>query len=80
MNPGDELFEAVSLVQTRKIEPFPIILAGDPSHWKGLLDWIQNSLVARGKVGEAEVEILQIGETPEAVLKLLKKDDVKGGS
>ena len=76
----DELFEAVTLVQTKKIDPFPIILAGDPSHWQGLLDWIKNSLVARGKVGEAEVNILQIAQTPEAVLKLLKKDDVQGGS
>ena len=69
----DELFEAVTLVQTRKIEPFPIILAGDRAHWQGLLDWIQNSLVARGKVGEQEAKILQIAETPQAVIEILKK-------
>jgi uncharacterized protein (TIGR00730 family) len=68
----DELFEAVTLVQTRKIESFPIILAGDRSHWQGLLDWIQNSLVTRGKVGAQEAKILQIAETPEAVIEILK--------
>jgi len=68
----DELFEAVTLVQTRKIESFPIILAGERAHWQGLLDWIQNSLVARGKVGEKEAKILQIAETPEAVVEILK--------
>ena len=72
----DELFEAVTLVQTRKIEPFPIILAGDRSHWQGLLDWIQNSLVARGKVGESEAKILQIAETPEAAIEILKANQV----
>ena len=70
----DELFEAVTLVQTRKIEPFPIILAGERSHWQGLLDWIQNTLVARGKVGAAEAKILQLAETPEAVLEILRQD------
>jgi len=72
----DELFEAVTLVQTKKIEPFPIILAGAREHWQGLLDWIQNSLVARGKVGESEAKILQWAETPKGVLKILKKNQI----
>ena len=76
----DELFEAVTLVQTKKIEPFPIVLAGDRAHWQGLLDWIQNSLVARGKVGATEANILQLAETPEAVLEILKKNHVGGVS
>ena len=74
----DELFEAVTLVQTRKIEPFPIILAGDRNHWQGLLDWIQKSLVTRGKVGEQEAKILQIAETPEAVIEILAKHQNRG--
>lgn len=76
----DELFEAVTLVQTRRIEPFPIILAGERAHWQGLLDWIQNSLVARGKVGAEEAKILQMAETPEAVLEILKRNHVGGVS
>ena len=69
----DELFEAITLVQTKKIESFPIVLAGDRNHWQGLLDWIQNSLVTRGKVGAEEAKILQIAETPEAVIEILRK-------
>ncbi len=76
----DELFEAVTLVQTKKIKPFPIILAGNPAHWQGLLDWIQSALVARGKVREEEVSILQLAETPEAVLEILKKNHIEGGA
>jgi uncharacterized protein (TIGR00730 family) len=76
----DELFEAVTLVQTKKIEPFPIILAGHRAHWQGLFDWIHDSLVARGKVRAEEVKILQIAETPEAVLEILKKNHVGGAS
>jgi len=72
----DELFEAVTLVQTKKIDPFPIILAGETAHWQGLLDWIQTSLVARGKVGESEAKILQVAQTPEAVLEILKKNQI----
>ena len=74
----DELFEAVTLVQTKKIKPFPIVLAGQQAHWQGLLDWIQSSLVARGKVGASEANILQLAETPEAVLELLRKNHVGG--
>ena len=76
----DELFEAVTLVQTKRIEPFPIILAGNRSHWQGLLDWIENSLVARGKVGASEARILQMAETPQAVLEILKRNHVGGVS
>jgi len=74
----DELFEAVTLVQTKRIKSFPIILAGDRAHWQGLLDWIQNSLVARGKVGADDARILQVAETPEAVLEILKRNQVGG--
>ena len=72
----DELFEAVTLVQTKKIDPFPIILAGERAHWQGLLDWIQNSLVARGKVDVADARILQMAETPQAVLGILEKNQI----
>lgn len=72
----DELFEAVTLVQTKKIEPFPIILAGSRAHWQGLVDWIQNSLVARGKVGANEAKIIQMAETPGEVLKILSDANI----
>jgi uncharacterized protein (TIGR00730 family) len=71
----DELFEAVTLVQTKKIRPTPVILAGDHGYWDGLLDWIRDTLVARGKVSSDEAGILQRATDPAAVLRLL---DQKG--
>lgn len=67
----DETFEAVTLVQTRKVEAFPVILAGDDAYWEGLLSWIQGTLVARGKVRADEVGILKRARTPEEVVALL---------
>jgi uncharacterized protein (TIGR00730 family) len=69
----DELFEAVTLIQTRKVKPFPVILAGEHQFWDGLIDWIHGTVVKRGKVRDAEVEILQRAQTPADVLKILKR-------
>ena len=67
----DETFEAVTLVQTRKVKAFPVILAGDDAYWEGLLRWIEDTLVARGKVRADEVGILKRARTPEEVVQLL---------
>lgn len=69
----DELFEAVTLIQTRKVKPFPVILAGEHQYWDGLINWINQTVVKRGKVKDAEVGILQRAETPAEVLKILKR-------
>ena len=44
----DEMFEAVTLVQTRKVKPFPVILAGEDQYWDGLIKWIRETVVRRG--------------------------------
>ena len=69
----DELFEAVTLIQTRKVKAFPVILAGEPEYWDGLLAWLRNTVVPRGKVREEELAILQRAQTPKDVLRILKK-------
>ena len=69
----DELFEAVTLIQTKKVKPFPVILAGDDDYWDGLFEWIHGTLVARGKARADEVQILKRARTPEDVLRLLKE-------
>jgi uncharacterized protein (TIGR00730 family) len=50
----DELFESLTLVQTRKMTRFPIVLIGR-DYWRGLISWMRASLVTRGAVGEADV-------------------------
>lgn len=71
----DELFEAVTLVQTRKIDAMPVILVGSDGYWDGLLGWIQGTLVARGKVRADEVGILKRAKDAEEVLRLLEAHD-----
>jgi uncharacterized protein (TIGR00730 family) len=69
----DELFEAVTLIQTKKVKPFPVILVGDDGFWDGLFTWITGTLVPRGKVRGDEVEILQRARTAKDVLRILKR-------
>jgi uncharacterized protein (TIGR00730 family) len=68
----DEMFEAVTLVQTRKVKPFPIVLVGEDSYWDGLIEWISTTLVKRGKVSPGDVEILKRARGPEEVLAILE--------
>jgi uncharacterized protein (TIGR00730 family) len=67
----DELFEAITLIQTRKIKPIPVILVGDDDYWEGLLAWVRRILVARGKVRADEVEIMKRARTPEEMVRIL---------
>ncbi len=67
----DELFEAVTLIQTKKIDNFPIILF-DTSYWKGLMEWIKNTLLERGKISQEETEIFKFSDSPEEVVKIVK--------
>ena len=69
----DELFEALTLVQTRKVPAFPVILAGDDDFWEGLLTWLSSSLLRRGKIGPEDLAILKRAGTTEEVLALLGK-------
>lgn len=67
----DELFEALTLVQTRKIKTFPIVLVGS-KFWGPLTDWIRDSLQAQGLISESDDELFQIVETAaEAVSAVL---------
>ena len=69
----DEMFEAVTLIQTKKVKAFPVILVGDDDYWDGLMQWISTTLVKRGKVREEEVKIIQRARNPQDVLKILRK-------
>jgi uncharacterized protein (TIGR00730 family) len=63
----DELFEAITLIQTNKIEKFPIILVGT-AFWKGLIDWIKDTLLSEGNISVKDLELLQMADTPEEVV------------
>ena len=63
----DELTEVLTLIQTRKIKPFPVILF-DSGYWKGLLDWLRNTSLAGGYVSEDDFDLLRISDDPEGVV------------
>ena len=69
----DELFEAVTLIQTTKIRPFPVILAGEDDYWDGLLDWLRKTVVGRGKARPEDMDILMRAKAPADVLAILKE-------
>ncbi len=68
----DELFESITLIQTHKIRPFPVILVGS-KYWKGLLDWIKDVVLKEGKISPSDLEILQLVDEPEEIIKIIKK-------
>ncbi len=68
----DELFEAATLVQTRRIKPFPIILVGS-DYWSGLKDWIKSRLSEKKRISPEDFDILQVVDEPEEVVNIEKK-------
>lgn len=68
----DEFFEALTLIQTRKTKPFPVILMGR-QYWQGLIDWLKDRMLAEGKILPADMDLIQVMDEPEDVVKLIKK-------
>lgn len=68
----DELFEAVTLVQTRRIKPFPLILV-ESDYWTGLIDWIKEKLLAEKRISPEDLEILQVMDEPEEIVRAVQK-------
>ena len=68
----DELFEALTLAQTKRIESFPIILYGS-KYWKGLIDWFKNTLVRNGTIKREDFALFSLVDTPEEVRFLINE-------
>jgi uncharacterized protein (TIGR00730 family) len=62
----DELFEALTLIQTDKIRNFPVVLVGS-DYWSGLLDWARERMLAEGKMAEEDLDLLELIDQPHAV-------------
>jgi uncharacterized protein (TIGR00730 family) len=63
----DELFEAITLIQTNKIEKFPIILVGR-TFWAGLLVWVKSTLLENGNISEKDLDLLQMADNEDEVV------------
>lgn len=67
----DELFEAITLIQTNKIEKFPIILVGS-DFWNGLMDWVKNTLLeANNNVSAKDLELIHVVDTADEIIEIL---------
>jgi uncharacterized protein (TIGR00730 family) len=66
----DELFEALVLVQTRKVTRFPVIMFGS-DYWAGLVDWIRSTVQPEGKIGPADLGLLQICDDVDKAVHLI---------
>lgn len=71
-NTLDELFEALTLMQTHKIHPVPLILFGS-DYWKGLIDWINNTVLANQLVDKADLTQISITDDPLEVVDIMNK-------
>ncbi|WP_298316118.1 TIGR00730 family Rossman fold protein [uncultured Aquimarina sp.] len=69
----DELFEAITLIQTKKIAVFPIILVST-EFWGGLMDWVKSTLLDKfGNISAGDMDLIHVVDTPEEVLDILDK-------
>jgi len=68
----DELFEALTLIQTKRIKPFPVILMGS-EYWKGLLDWLKGTMLSQSMISEEDLDFLHIVDEPEDAVRHIQK-------
>jgi len=68
----DELFEALTLIQTKRIKPFPVILMGS-DYWSGLVEWLRKTMLSDGKISLDDLDSLQIIDDPEEVVRYIQR-------
>ena len=66
----DELFESLTLVQTHKVTGFPIVLLGT-DYWQGLLDWLRDSVAARGKINVPDLDLVRLVDDPDEAVRVV---------
>jgi len=72
----DEVTELLTLMQTHKIKPFPIVLFNS-GYWKGFLDWLQSTVLAAGYISEDDFNLLRICDHPDEVIETVQKWHIK---
>jgi len=72
----DELTEVLTLMQTHKIKPFPVVLFNS-EYWKGFLDWLQSSVLAREFVSEDDLNLLRVCDHPDEVIETVQRWHIK---
>jgi uncharacterized protein (TIGR00730 family) len=68
----DELFEALTLIQTGKVQHFPVILFGS-SYWEGLLSWIKATMLTEGKIAPGDLDLLRVTDSPDEICSIISQ-------
>ena len=68
----DELFEALTLVQTKKVTTFPVVLF-DRSYWSGLVDWLRSTLLDRGAIHESDLDLFTVTDDVAEAVETVKR-------
>ncbi|MDD5427805.1 MAG: TIGR00730 family Rossman fold protein [Candidatus Omnitrophica bacterium] len=68
----DEFFEAVTLIQTKRIDAFPIIMVGT-EYWRGLIQWVDNTLLPNKLINKSDLKIFSLVDTPQEVVSIINK-------
>lgn len=70
----DEVFEAITLVQTQKVTSFPIVLMGS-DYWKGLLDWLRGSALAAGTISAKDLDLISVTDDVDEAIAIIVESD-----
>ena len=70
----DEMFEALTLVQTRKVTTFPVVLVGT-EYWSGLIDWMRGALAHEGLISPHDLDLLEVTDSPEEAVQIIVDAD-----
>lgn len=68
----DELFEAVTLIQTNKIKPFPVILMVK-KYWEGLMKWLEETMLREGKICKRDLELFHLTDDPQEAVEIVER-------
>jgi uncharacterized protein (TIGR00730 family) len=73
----DELFEALTLIQTDKVREFPVVMF-DSAYWDGLIDWLHDRVLAEGMISDADARILTVTDDPAIAVRILVESHARG--
>jgi uncharacterized protein (TIGR00730 family) len=68
----DELFESLTLIQTKKIRDFPVVLYGT-QYWAGMTDWIRDVVLNEGKIAEQDLKLLHLTDSPAEIVQIISR-------
>jgi hypothetical protein len=72
----DELFEALTLVQTKKVTSFPVILFGS-AYWSGLIDWLRSTMLTHGKISPLDLDLITVCDDVDEVVDIIRASQTK---